>query len=203
MDGIRAILGELSAEWDVPETVLQAFQMAADGGRVVLVGVAPMDAVAPIPITRLVRRGIQLVGSFGCRVRTDMPELISMAAAGRIDVGAVELRLRREILQVDQRASTTTPEIQDPPKRCDVMPDALQCRLDVVGASLSDGDKIFRIRRTAHAIAKLSRRQVRGGAVSPILSVDVSKQQPAIQPFVPLYCFNRDTLHSFRHRPPQ
>lgn len=71
-----------------PETVLQAFQMAADGGRVVLVGVAPMDAVAPIPITRLVRRGIQMVGSFGCRVRTDMPELISMAAAGRIDVGA-------------------------------------------------------------------------------------------------------------------
>ncbi len=71
-----------------PETVLQAFQMAADGGRVVLVGVAPMDAVAPIPITRLVRRGIQMTGSFGCRVRTDMPELISMAAAGRIDVGA-------------------------------------------------------------------------------------------------------------------
>ena len=71
-----------------PETVLQAFQMAADGGRVVLVGVAPMDAVAPIPITRLVRRGIQMVGSFGCRVRTDMPDLIAMAAAGRIEVGA-------------------------------------------------------------------------------------------------------------------
>jgi S-(hydroxymethyl)glutathione dehydrogenase/alcohol dehydrogenase len=71
-----------------PETVLQAFQMAADGGRVVVIGVAPMDAVAPIGITRLVRRGIQIVGSFGCRVRTDMPELISMAAAGKIDVRA-------------------------------------------------------------------------------------------------------------------
>jgi succinate semialdehyde reductase (NADPH) len=70
------------------ETVLQAFQMASDGGRVVLVGVAPMDAVAPIGITRLVRRGIQIVGSFGCRVRTDMPELIAMAAAGRFDVRA-------------------------------------------------------------------------------------------------------------------
>jgi S-(hydroxymethyl)glutathione dehydrogenase/alcohol dehydrogenase len=71
-----------------PETVLQAFQMASDGGRVVVIGVAPMDAVAPIGITRLVRRGIQIVGSFGCRVRTDMPELIAMTAAGRIDVRA-------------------------------------------------------------------------------------------------------------------
>jgi len=71
-----------------PETVLQAFQMASDGGRVVVIGVAPMDAVAPIGITRLVRRGIQIVGSFGCRVRTDMPELIAMAAAGRFDVRA-------------------------------------------------------------------------------------------------------------------
>ena len=71
-----------------PETVLLAFQMASDGGRVVLVGVAPMDAVVPIGITRLVRRGIQLTGSFGCRVRTDMPELIAMAATGRIDVKA-------------------------------------------------------------------------------------------------------------------
>jgi S-(hydroxymethyl)glutathione dehydrogenase/alcohol dehydrogenase len=71
-----------------PETVLQAFQMASDGGRVVVIGVAPMDAVAPIGITRLVRRGIQIAGSFGCRVRTDMPELIAMAAAGRFDVRA-------------------------------------------------------------------------------------------------------------------
>jgi succinate semialdehyde reductase (NADPH) len=71
-----------------PETVTQAFSMACDGGRVVVVGVAPMDAVAPIPITRLVRRGIQMTGSFGCRVRTDMPELIAMAAAGRFDVAA-------------------------------------------------------------------------------------------------------------------
>lgn len=71
-----------------PETVLQAFSMTADGGRLVLIGVAPMDAVVPIGITRLVRRGIQICGSFGCRVRKDMPELIAMAAAGRIDVGA-------------------------------------------------------------------------------------------------------------------
>jgi len=53
-----------------------------------ILGCALMNAVAPIGITRLVRRGIQIVGSFGCRVRTDMPELIAMAAGGRIDVRA-------------------------------------------------------------------------------------------------------------------
>jgi succinate semialdehyde reductase (NADPH) len=71
-----------------PETVAQAFQMVSDGGRVVVVGVAPVEWTAPIGITRLVRRGIQIVGSFGCRVRTDMPELIALAARGRIDLRA-------------------------------------------------------------------------------------------------------------------
>ncbi|HVR85380.1 MAG TPA: zinc-binding dehydrogenase, partial [Planctomycetota bacterium] len=78
-----------------PETVNQAFQMVADGGRVVVLGVAPMDAMVPIGITRLVRRGIQLIGSFGCRVRTDMPELIALAASGRIDVKATITRRYR------------------------------------------------------------------------------------------------------------
>lgn len=71
-----------------PETVAQAFQMVGDGGRVVVLGVAPPEWTAPIAITRLVRRGIQIVGSFGCRVRTDMPELIALAAQGRFDLRA-------------------------------------------------------------------------------------------------------------------
>jgi S-(hydroxymethyl)glutathione dehydrogenase/alcohol dehydrogenase len=71
-----------------PETVAQAFNMAADGGRVVVIGVAPADATASFTINKLVRRGIQIVGSFGCRVRTDMPDLLALAAAGKIDVRA-------------------------------------------------------------------------------------------------------------------
>lgn len=69
-----------------PETVGQAFQMATDGGRVVVLGLAKPEETAPIGITRLVRRGITVAGSLGCRVRTDMPELIALAASGRIDV---------------------------------------------------------------------------------------------------------------------
>jgi S-(hydroxymethyl)glutathione dehydrogenase/alcohol dehydrogenase len=76
-----------------PETVVQAFQMTREGGRTVVVGVAPAKATAPIELTRLVRRGIRITGSYGCRVRTDLPEILRLAAEGRIDVaGAVTRR---------------------------------------------------------------------------------------------------------------
>jgi S-(hydroxymethyl)glutathione dehydrogenase/alcohol dehydrogenase len=71
-----------------PDTIAQAFAMTGDGGRVVVIGVAPAEATASFTINKLVRRGIQIVGSFGCRVRTDMPDLIALAASGRIDVRA-------------------------------------------------------------------------------------------------------------------
>lgn len=41
---------------------------------------------APIEITHLARRGIRLQGSYGARVRTDVPELIRLAASGLISV---------------------------------------------------------------------------------------------------------------------
>jgi succinate semialdehyde reductase (NADPH) len=79
--------------------------MTRDGGRTVLVGVAPAGATAPLEINRLVRRGISVVGSFGCRVRTDMPELIRWAAEGRLDVaGAVRRRFRLEEIDEAYRA---------------------------------------------------------------------------------------------------
>jgi S-(hydroxymethyl)glutathione dehydrogenase/alcohol dehydrogenase len=69
-----------------PETVTAAFKMAGDGGRVVVIGIAAGATPAPIEITHLVRRGIRLQGSYGARVRGDMPELVTLAAAGRISV---------------------------------------------------------------------------------------------------------------------
>jgi len=69
-----------------PETVSNAFLMTRDGGRTVVIGLAPGQATASIEVTRLVRRSIRLTGSYGCRVRTDMPEIVSLAARGLIDV---------------------------------------------------------------------------------------------------------------------
>jgi S-(hydroxymethyl)glutathione dehydrogenase/alcohol dehydrogenase len=69
-----------------PETALQAFSMARDGGRAVLIGVANGSAAVQIPITQLVRRGIRLIGSYGGRVRTDIPQLIRLLETGRLDI---------------------------------------------------------------------------------------------------------------------
>jgi S-(hydroxymethyl)glutathione dehydrogenase/alcohol dehydrogenase len=88
-----------------PETIVQAFQMTACGGRTVVVGIAPHQATVPIESNRLVRRGITFLGSFGCRVRTDMPELLRLAAQGKVDVAAsVTRRYRLEQVEEAYRA---------------------------------------------------------------------------------------------------
>jgi S-(hydroxymethyl)glutathione dehydrogenase/alcohol dehydrogenase len=69
-----------------PETVVNAFNMARDGGRVVVVGIAAGAATAAIEITRLVRRGIRLIGSYGGRVRADLPALLRLSQAGQVHV---------------------------------------------------------------------------------------------------------------------
>src|SRR5687767_7568744 len=66
----------------LPQTFVQAFEMIRDGGRMVAVGIAPGRATAPVEITRLVRRELRIVGSYGARTRSDMPEIIRLAAHG-------------------------------------------------------------------------------------------------------------------------
>lgn len=69
-----------------PETVETAIHLTDDGGRVVLVGIAPVGTTAPMDITRVVRRKLQIRGSYGGRARTDMPFLLDLAARGLIEV---------------------------------------------------------------------------------------------------------------------
>jgi S-(hydroxymethyl)glutathione dehydrogenase/alcohol dehydrogenase len=65
-----------------PETFVQAFETIRDGGRMVPVGIAAGKTAAPVEITRLVRRSLRIIGSYGARTRADMPEVIRLAAAG-------------------------------------------------------------------------------------------------------------------------
>lgn len=65
-----------------PETFTQAFEIIRDGGRMVAIGIAAGRSTAPVEITRLVRRGLRIIGSFGGRTRTDMPEVIRLASQG-------------------------------------------------------------------------------------------------------------------------
>ena len=71
-----------------PRTFRQATEMVADGGRCVMVGIAPTGLTAEVEITRLVRRKLQLLGSFGGRPRADLPVLMEMVKDGRLELGA-------------------------------------------------------------------------------------------------------------------
>jgi S-(hydroxymethyl)glutathione dehydrogenase/alcohol dehydrogenase len=62
-----------------PETFVQAFEIIRDGGRMVAVGIAAGKSTAAIEITRLVRRGLKIIGSYGARTRADMPEILRLA----------------------------------------------------------------------------------------------------------------------------
>lgn len=88
-----------------PETVVNAFNMTCDGGRMVVIGIAPGTTTAAIEITRLVRRGIQLMGSYGSRVRTDLPEVLAMAARGQVSVSQPITR-RYRLEQADEAYAT-------------------------------------------------------------------------------------------------
>jgi S-(hydroxymethyl)glutathione dehydrogenase/alcohol dehydrogenase len=66
----------------LPHTFVQAFDCIRDGGRMVPVGIAAGKTTAPIEITRLVRRELRIIGSYGARTRSDMPEIIRLVARG-------------------------------------------------------------------------------------------------------------------------
>ena len=74
------------------ETVLAAFNAVRDGGRVVVVGLAPGTEAVPIEITRLVRRSITLKGSYGGRMRADVPELVRLVQGGQISTAQLITR---------------------------------------------------------------------------------------------------------------
>jgi succinate semialdehyde reductase (NADPH) len=76
-----------------PRTFRQATEAAADGGRCVMVGIAPVGLTAEIEITRLVRRKLQVLGSFGGRPRHDLPALMALAISGELQLdGAIGAR---------------------------------------------------------------------------------------------------------------
>ena len=80
-----------------PETFRQATEMAADGGRCVMVGIAPAGRTAEVEITRLVRRKLQILGSFGGRPPADLSVLMQMVVDGQLRLdGAISRRFSLE-----------------------------------------------------------------------------------------------------------
>lgn len=75
-----------------PDTFAAAVSAVRDGGRAVMVGIAPVGVTAPVDITRLVRRQIRIIGSYGAKARTDMPAILTMLQRGQIDVSRAVTR---------------------------------------------------------------------------------------------------------------
>lgn len=75
-----------------PATFTQATKMLADGGRMVAVGIGAGTAAAEVEITPLVRRGQQILGSFGARTRQDLPAVVELAASGGFELESAVTR---------------------------------------------------------------------------------------------------------------
>ncbi|MBB5832533.1 zinc-binding dehydrogenase [Brachybacterium aquaticum] len=70
-------------------TVQQAVDLLDDGGRAVLAGIAPAGQTLDVDIAKVVRRKLRILGTFGARASTTMPEVIRLAEEGRIDLGTL------------------------------------------------------------------------------------------------------------------
>ncbi|KAL1364620.1 hypothetical protein HN51_012772 [Arachis hypogaea] len=65
-----------------PQTFAQCTQSVKDGGKAVMIGLAQAGSVGEMDINRLVRRKIQIIGSYGGRARQDLPKLMRLAESG-------------------------------------------------------------------------------------------------------------------------
>lgn len=64
------------------QTFSQCVQSVKDGGKAVMIGLAQAGTLGEVDINRLVRRKIQVIGSYGGRARQDLPKLIRLAETG-------------------------------------------------------------------------------------------------------------------------
>jgi len=68
------------------DTTYQAVESVRVGGRVVLVGLMPVGSAAPIHSARVVRGGIQIMGSYGGRPRTALPRIFDLVRKRLLDI---------------------------------------------------------------------------------------------------------------------
>ncbi|KAJ3681439.1 hypothetical protein LUZ60_015928 [Juncus effusus] len=64
------------------QTFSQCVKSVRDGGKAVMIGLASTNVVGEIDITRLVRRQVKIIGSYGARARQDLPQIVKLAETG-------------------------------------------------------------------------------------------------------------------------
>ncbi|KAL2651915.1 hypothetical protein R1flu_020043 [Riccia fluitans] len=91
VDRIREITGGRGVDVAVEAlgkapTFVQAIQAVREGGKAVMVGLAPAGVTAQVDIAKLVRRKVQIIGSYGGRARQDLPTIITLAEMGFLKI---------------------------------------------------------------------------------------------------------------------
>ncbi|KAI3931761.1 hypothetical protein MKW98_012171 [Papaver atlanticum] len=97
VDKIKEITGGMGVDIAVealglPQTFLQCTQSVRDGGKAVMIGLAPTGVIGEIDITRLVRRQVKIIGSYGARARQDLPKIVKLAEKGVFNLNAAVSR---------------------------------------------------------------------------------------------------------------
>ena len=75
-----------------PQTWGSALDSLRDGGRLVAIGLGAGVQTADVEINRTVRRSQSIIGSYGARTRTDLPEVVRLAADGVIQYEQIVTR---------------------------------------------------------------------------------------------------------------
>jgi S-(hydroxymethyl)glutathione dehydrogenase / alcohol dehydrogenase len=98
-DQVRALTAGRGVDYSFevvgrPELMVQAFDLARAAGTVTLVGMPTKDDVLSLPALRSVFSGKRLVGSVvgDAQILRDFPRFVSLAEAGKIDLGAMVSR---------------------------------------------------------------------------------------------------------------
>jgi S-(hydroxymethyl)glutathione dehydrogenase/alcohol dehydrogenase len=78
----------------LPQTIVQAYQIARRGGTVVIVGFAPADAQVALPALSLMMDAKRILGSLygGAFARREFPRLVSLVETGRLDLSSMVSR---------------------------------------------------------------------------------------------------------------
>jgi S-(hydroxymethyl)glutathione dehydrogenase/alcohol dehydrogenase len=78
----------------LPETMVQAYNVARRGGTAVIVGMPKFDATVTFPAMSLFYDNKRLLGSMygSAQVRRDFPRLVRLVETGRLDLGSMVSR---------------------------------------------------------------------------------------------------------------
>ncbi|MCW2786179.1 MAG: alcohol dehydrogenase [Marmoricola sp.] len=71
------------------DTTRLATDIVSDGGQVVVVGIPAAGTQLEVDLARVVRRKIQIKGSFGAKARRDVPAILRLLASGKLDLSGV------------------------------------------------------------------------------------------------------------------